>query len=173
MPQRRSGGVPDVDRAVLGSIGEILTPDLVEDIIAKVRGLLAPDHQATQMDRVLEKIEAVDRQAANLADAIAIGGDVPALVARLQKVEQRRVELLRKRSVRGRAEEILQIDWRAAERQARRLLAEWRGLLGRHTVEARQVLRELLDGPLRFTPILEETRRGYQFEGAVRIEGLM
>jgi hypothetical protein len=77
--------VPDVDRAVLGSIGEILTPDLVDDIIAKARELLAPDHQATQMDRVLEEIEAVDRQAANLADAIAIGGDVPALVARSRR----------------------------------------------------------------------------------------
>jgi hypothetical protein len=37
----------------------------------------------------------------------------------------------------------------------------------RHIDDARQVLRELLDGPLRLTPIDEPTRRGYRFEGAV------
>jgi hypothetical protein len=31
------------------------------------------------------------------------------------------------------------------------------------------VLRELLEGPIKFTPILEEDRRGYRFEGAITI----
>jgi site-specific DNA recombinase len=36
--------VPDVDRAVLGSIRDILTPDLVDEIIAKAREMHAPDY---------------------------------------------------------------------------------------------------------------------------------
>ena len=31
------------------------------------------------------------------------------------------------------------------------------------------MLRELLEAPIRFTPILEEHRRGYRFEGAVTV----
>ena len=35
--------------------------------------------------------------------------------------------------------------------------------------EGRKVLRELLGGPIIFTPILEEARRGVTFEGALSI----
>ena len=51
------------------------------------------------------------------------------------------------------------IDWRAVERQARRLVTDWRGLLGRNVDEAPQVLGTMLDGPVRFTPIIEPARR--------------
>lgn len=42
-------------------------------------------------------------------------------------------------------------------------------LVTRHPSDARPVLRELLEAPIRFTPILEEHRRGYRFEGAVTV----
>ena len=38
--------------------------------------------------------------------------------------------------------------------------------------EARNVLRTLLVGPLRFTPVVEERRRGYRFEGAIALDRL-
>ena len=78
-----------------------------------------------------------------------------ALVAQLQQL--------------GEGPVVPRLDWRAQERQARRLMADWRGLLERNVVEGRQVLGTLLQGPIVFTPILEETRRGVTFEGALAI----
>ena len=67
--------IVDVDRAVIGAIGNLLTPDLVDEVIAKTRELLEPDRgQASVLDRLLEQIDATEQQAANLADAIAMGG---------------------------------------------------------------------------------------------------
>jgi hypothetical protein len=61
------------------------------------------------------------------------------------------------------------VDWRFLERQAQRMLGQWRELLTDDVADARRVLRELLEGPLRFTPLFEGTKRGYRFEGAVTI----
>jgi hypothetical protein len=43
------------------------------------------------------------------------------------------------------------------------------GALGRHVVEQRQTLAQILDGPIRLTPIVESNRRGYRIEGAVKV----
>ena len=93
------------DRAVLDSIGEILTPDLVDDVIARVRELLGPERQDDSRDRVGRELAGAESEVANLTDAIAMGGDMPALVARLQKAEQRRQELAgpSRRSAMGRS----------------------------------------------------------------------
>jgi site-specific DNA recombinase len=165
--------VPEADRAVLGSIGDILTPDLVDDIILRLREFIAPERRDAARKQLAQQIAAVDQQAGHLVDAIAEGGEIPPLVTRLKRVQQQRQELLRALAEYGEAHALPQIDWRSIERQARRVMADWRELLGRHTLEARQLLRELLEGPLRFTPILEGTRRGYRFEGAIKIGELL
>ena len=54
------------------------------------------------------------------------------------------------------------------ERHIRTKLADWRGLLTRDVASGRNVIRQLLVGPLRFTPILEERRRRYAFAGRSR-----
>ena len=59
------------------------------------------------------------------------------------------------------------------KRQARQKLADLRGLLSRQATEGRQVLRHLLDDPIRFTPFAEGMRRGYRFEGYAAIVGLL
>ena len=65
------------------------------------------------------------------------------------------------------------VDLRLLERQAQRMLGQWRELLTDDVADARRVLRELLEGPLRFTPLLEGTRRGYRFEGVLTIGGML
>ncbi|MEO7135448.1 MAG: hypothetical protein ABI024_14650 [Vicinamibacterales bacterium] len=52
-------------------------------------------------------------------------------------------------------------------------LNDWRGLLRLNVAEGRAVLRALLVGPLRFTPIVEERRRGYAFEGTIALDQLL
>lgn len=159
----------DVDRAVLDAIREIVTPDLADEVIARVRQLLEPGGRDTLRERIGDELDAVDAQIANLTDAIAIGGDVPALVARLQQADSRRQALASQQNALGDSPMVPRVAWRARERQARRMLADWRSLLMGSVPEARTVLRTLLTGPIRFTPILEETRRGVTFEGALRI----
>ena len=65
------------------------------------------------------------------------------------------------------------IDWRLVERQAHQLLGQWRELLLEDVGDARRVLRELLEGPIQFTPVLDEARRGFRFAGAITIGGML
>jgi hypothetical protein len=49
------------------------------------------------------------------------------------------------------------------DRQGREVLTDWQGLLTRHTPQAREILRNVLDGRLIFTPAPKE--RVYMFSG--------
>ena len=165
-----------VDEAVLTKLrDEVVTPDLVDDVLARVRELVEADSRpSTLRDRLVDELAGVDRQLENLVEAIALGGQLPALVARVQETDTRRQELAQRLRMIGEGPVVPCIDWRATERQARQLLADWRAVLVRRPQEARLVLRELLAGePIRFTPIEESTRRGYRFEGSAVIGGLL
>lgn len=52
-------------------------------------------------------------------------------------------------------------------REVTRKLADWRALLRRDITAGREVLRALLLGPLRFTPVNDGRLRGYRFEGLI------
>ena len=84
-----------IDRAGLDAVDEILTPDIVDEVVAKVREELDPRNRTTERERLAQQIDSVDQQIENLADAIAtVGGDVPALARRLSNAHQRRQELV-------------------------------------------------------------------------------
>lgn len=50
------------------------------------------------------------------------------------------------------------------------MLDQWRALLADDVADARRVLRELLDGPLRFTPVIDQ---GVRFDGFLTIGGIL
>ena len=156
-----------IDRAVIGAIDDILTPAIVDEIIARVRHELDPRNRGDARERLEQQIASVDQQIENLADAIAIGGDMPALVQRLTAAHRRRQELVSAMEASDAHSPAPRVNWRLVERRARHLLSEWRALMAKHAQDARPVLRELLDGPLKFTPIIEETRRDYHVAGAI------
>ena len=157
-----------VDTKVLTSIRNILPPDLVERAVAGVREHFDPRAGATRRDRLTAQLAEAARQVANLTEAIALGGNLAALVTRLQQAEQARQALVQQ--LESLDEEVVPvIDWRALERQTRALLAEWRTLLARHPSDARPLLRELLPEPLQVTPILEPTRRGVHIDGPIDV----
>jgi site-specific DNA recombinase len=162
-----------VDEAVLASIGDILTLDLVDDIIARVRELLKRPVGETLADRLRTDLAATEATLDNLTAAVAAGGDVPALVRRLQEAEQRRQELTRRLNELGDGPVVPRLDWRTVERQARQRLTDWRGLLTRQVQHGRKLLRELLVDPIRFTPFNEGGRRGYRFAGELAIGQLL
>jgi hypothetical protein len=119
------------------------------------------------------ELEELSQQVARYVDAIAAAGDVPEIGARLRSLAERRQRLQEMISALPATSPLPRIDWSDLERQARRKMDDWRGMLGRKASVARPVLRELLEAPIRFTPIIEGTRRGYQFEGAVRFGELL
>ena len=163
-----------IDRAVIDEIQELLTPELIDDVLSAVRAELEPARRDDPRERITTELEAIASQQANLTEAIAMGGQLPALVARLHTLEERRQELARAQTMLGDGPMVRRVNWKSAERQARGLLADWRALLGRNIgQETRAFLREYLIGPIRFTPILEPGRRGYRFEGAVSIGGIL
>ena len=76
-------------------------------------------------------------------------------------------------SLRRKALQAPTIDRRGLERRIRAKLQDWRGLLERNVAEGRAALRALLIGPIRFTPVREERRRGYRFELTIALDGLL
>ena len=55
----------------------------------------------------------------------------------------------------------------------RKRIGDVTGLLTRRTQQARQMLRRLLVGPIRFEPIVASGRRGYRFTGVLTIAHLI
>jgi hypothetical protein len=99
-----------------------------------------------------------------------MGGAMPTLVERLNGVEQRRQALAKAIDAMPASPRLPRIEWPVLAREARRMLQQWRDLLHDDVGDTRQVLRELLEGPLQFTPIMMG-RRGYRFDGALTIGG--
>jgi site-specific DNA recombinase len=171
-PNKQQTRMEVTDRSVLNAIGELMTPDLVDDIIVRARQLAEPDHVNDYRERVARELEAAEQRVTRLCEAIELGaGDVRALVLRLQEAEQRRQELATRANAIADGPLASRVDWRAVERQGRRRLHEWRGLLGREPIEGRGVLKQLLASPIRFTPFSEAGKRKYRFAGELVIAG--
>ena len=67
----------------------------------------------------------------------------------------------------------LSVEPRGLEGRLRAKLRDWRRLLTADVASGRAALRLLLDGPIRFTPIVEVRRRGYAFEGAIAFDRML
>ncbi len=82
--------------------------------------------------------------------------------------EARRVELVAALEA-AEAAATMKVDRRVLERTVRGHLTRWRTLLTTHVQDGRQLLREVLAEPLRFTP----EGRTYRFEGEAAIGRLL
>jgi site-specific DNA recombinase len=92
-----------------------------------------------------------------LADAIALGGDVPTLVATMQTREQRKAGIERELRALAAAAGLSARDVTRLRTVIEARVGDWRGLLTRQTQTARQVVHEVLAGKLTFTPTRTET----------------
>ena len=103
---------------------------------------------------------AIEREVAHLTNAIAAGGD---LVPPQDALKTRQVPVTSSppRSWRGSSFDVQGFDRKAIQAKVEEHVNGWRALLTKHVEDGRRLLREVLAGPLRFTP---ETRT-YHFEG--------
>jgi hypothetical protein len=161
-----------IDAEVLATLAEdVLRPTVINQAVALALDELAPAG-ADRARRTLEaELTKVTGECGRLAEAIGRGGRLTPLLDRLTRLDGRadaiRAELA------ACAAPAPMIDRTALERRLHTKLADWRGLLTRNLTTGRDVLRLVLAGPIRFTPVNEERRRGYRFEGAIALDRMI
>lgn len=161
-----------VDHEVVATLqDDVCRPAVIEEAIRMALDELSPASQARERARRECELREALLECERLAEAIGKGGPLEALVARLAE-RQAEAEALQ-RMLAAKARQAPTLDRRALERRLRAKLAEWRGLLKRNIESGRQALRALLMGPIRFTPIREERRRGYAFEMVIALDRLL
>jgi hypothetical protein len=169
----RSDGTIDAD--VLARLqDDILRPSVVERAVALALAELSPRRQSERRVEADAELHAIDAEHAALMAAVTRGGTVDVLVervGRLQALQARRVALTSTGSQRGPFGH--DTAPQGLERRLREKLADWRGLLTRNVESGREVLKTLLVGPLRFTPVLDDRRQAYQFTGAIALDRLV
>jgi site-specific DNA recombinase len=155
--------VERVDDAVLVALaGDALRPAVVRAILDAVFEALEPAAVTTNVGGLRADLRALDGRIANLTRAIEDGAAVAPIVSQLQARQTEREALL---AAIGAAEAVTArvLDKRAIEEQVLKQVGRWRSLLTEQVADGRQLLREVLEGPLRFTA----EGGAYRFEGDV------
>src|SRR5262249_55906679 len=147
---------------------QLLHPVVVARAIDVALDELRPPVERAERRRaeITDEIRRVDVELARLTEALVTGGgQLQVIVAAIKDRESRRAGLTQELAGcegHGRLTEF------AAQRLRRDLCArleDWRGLLRRQPVQARQILRKLVAGRLIFTPKIDEEGRFYEFTG--------
>jgi hypothetical protein len=166
-----------VDAAVLREFErQLLGPGMVEAIIEAALRKLPPAVDDVQRDRAtataaLSRIEA---EIANLTAAVAAGGELAALVTGIEDREQQRARLLHQLASAEHAERQTQASPPRLREQLEERFADWRGILHRQAPMARQIVKKLLAGPLKFTPKQDADGTSYyEFEGEGTLSKLL
>jgi hypothetical protein len=161
-----------LDAEVLATLqDDVCRPAIIEEAIRLALEELSPARQDRERARLESELLTVRAECDRLAEAIGCGGPLDALVARLPDRQAHRVALEGELS--ARSAQRVSVNLEGLEQRLGAKLADWRGLLLRNVAEGRAVLRSLLIGPLRFTPIREERRRGSAFEGVIALDRLL
>ena len=135
----------------------MLRPSVIDEALALALEELSPATQRRQRDRLEAELARVEKEAERLADGIGRGGPLDALVERLRAAQGQRDDLRLQLAATPPAA----VNLAGLEQRIRTKVADWRTLLTRDIDAGRQVLKLLLTEPLRFTPILDDRRRGY------------
>lgn len=120
-----------------------------------------PGDLETQRDVVEREIRKVEQELSRLVDARAAGES--ASVTKGITDRERKLSDLKARAehLDGLALALPKLDGGTLAAELRKRLEDWKGLLARQPVRARQILRKLLAGRITFEP----TTDGYRFTG--------
>jgi hypothetical protein len=168
--RKAHGGIalPSRHRPRFAVRASVLKPAVLNAVMAGVKEAMKPATISRETARRERELSTVDQEIARLTEAIATASTpLPTLLEALQARQRRRDDLI------GLMESIAparrQTDVNAIDDQVRSKLAHWRGLLTRHTKDGRQLLREVLQGPIRFTP----EGKMYRFNGKAALGRLL
>lgn len=161
----------DVDRSVLTTVEDaVLRPEVIRAVVEEALARLRPNaERGGERERLQHALADVARELANLGAGIATAGPLPSLLAQMQEREHQHARLQQDLAGLDRVAQVASLDLARLEREVRTVLADWLGLLTKHVAQARQILRKVIDGRLRFRP----EGRGFVFEGTGRLEPIL
>jgi hypothetical protein len=144
--------------------GDALEPEVITVIIDAVFAALQPENVETNVSALKADLRVLDEKIKNLTLVSAQGGaDIPSVIAQLRDWHQEREALLAEIAA-AQAVNRIHADRAEVERKVQAQVAAWRDLLESAVVsDGRQLLKEMLEGPLRFTP----EGKTYRFVGPV------
>ena len=156
------------DDAVLQALGgDVLRPAVVSAVLEGVLEAIKPAARAGAIDRHREELATIEREIGRLTAAIAAGGELTPLLDALKARQSRQNELQRTIGS-AKREQAPRVNRAAVESHVRARVTRWRELLTRQVADGRQLLREVLNGPIRFLPV-EGQRRTYRFDGQAEL----
>jgi site-specific DNA recombinase len=152
--------VDRVNDAVLTALaGDVLRPAIVTAIIDGVFAALKPATVTANVGALRADLRTLDQKIAHLTAAVENGAALAPLVSKLQARQTEREALLAAIAA-AEASGQMKVDRQVITRKVLAQVATWRALVA---TNGRQLLREVLDGPLRF----EREGKTYRFAGNV------
>ena len=138
-----------------------LRADVVTATIAECLRRLDGTRRTTDRQTLTTERAQLDREIANLSNAIAAGQPHQVLLTEIDCRDARRASITMELDRLDATDALAQIDLVALESKLRAKLKDFQGLAIRHVQQARQILRLLIPGRLTMTPI----STGYRFVG--------
>ena len=161
--------IATLDAAVLRALTrEALRPAVERAIVEGLLAELAPRTVAKDHERRRKELATLDQEIARLTEAIATGGQLTPLIEALSTRTARRTTLAADVDAQATVD-VTRLDPRALGKRVRERFAAWRADLDGPLPTQRQLLREILTGPVMLTP----QARAYRFEGEVAAERLL
>jgi site-specific DNA recombinase len=157
----------EAETAVLETVRhQLLHPDDVLPIIeGAVRELQGSDAE-TKRQKLEAERDRLATELGRLAEAIAAGGGVT-LVEAVRARETQRETLQGELVALDQLTQVGRLDRAQLEQTTRECLTDWQGLLAGEPVQARQMLRKLLEGRLVFTPTADGTAVEFRGTGVL------
>ena len=164
------------DRVILTAIEEqVLTPQVVMATLKRAITRLSKSVNHAERATLAANLRQVEVELQRLTAAVVGGANVPSIIGALQAAEDRKARISEQLDALDRAASLRQLNIKTLEPELTKRLQQWSNLLGRHPLQARQILRKLL--PIRITVVPEFKTRRYIFSGYAHlpqlIEGLI
>jgi site-specific DNA recombinase len=165
-----------LDRAILGAIGDALDPAVLTGAVEKALARLTKRQRAhierrTQVEREMAQVQQrLDR----LVDALAEGSlPTDEIKTRLSTEKARKTALTADLVRLDRLAKTASLNIDQIAQKLRDRVHDVAGVLGRQTVQARQMLRKVLADKIVLEPVGSGRQRGYKFRGNLSLERLI
>jgi len=164
-----------LDPAVLGSINDLLDEHILKAAVDRAiarwqAGAAQHLNRRAQIERELLLLKS---RVARFVDAIGRGEAVDPLLVAMRADEDRRRALEAELQRLAEVELVAKLDGAKVRADVMARASDIRALLGRHTTQARQILRRILVSKIEMKPVVKGGRRGYRFIGKLSVERLL
>ena len=156
-----------LDPLVLKALSDVLDEKLLEEAVERALENLrsGQDQRLSRQAPIERELCLIEASEKNLVDAIARGESLEPLLTRLRQEECHKKELVAELNSLTKPAQVIELDKLRLKRDLLDRVCDAKGLLGRHTTQARQILRKLLEKPLLFEIFEQRGKKGYRVTG--------